>query len=277
MDDNFYSKEEWIKMKNRERDATYRKIDTSANNTLKDEKLFVQYLDLQSKFNQYSVGNILLISYQMPETTQFKDKEGWAKIGAKVNTYAKGFTILEPTNPYVKEDGTKATYYNPKKMYDITQTDAKQSDIAKTYTDNSILKALISDSKVQIEVVDEIDGVNTGASYKEAENKLYICRGMEIPYMFQSISSEIAKSELQNTGKNTLNDFESYCISYMICKKYGIDVSNYNFDVLPQEIKNMDCKGFRYELGMLRDTFNNINSKMENSLEKNAKNKDKER
>lgn len=110
-----YNKEDWARRKNQERDETYRKIDLSAERALKDEKLFVQYLNIQSRFSSYSVGNSLLISLQRPDTTLFRDKEGWNKNGVQIKPYEKGFVILEPSSPYVKPDGTKATYYNPKK------------------------------------------------------------------------------------------------------------------------------------------------------------------
>ena len=272
-----YNKEEWIKRKNRERDETYRKIDISAEKTLKDEKLFKQYLDIQSRFASYSVGNVLLISLQMPNVTVFKDKDAWNKKGINLKDNAKSFVILEPSSPYERPDGTKATYYNPKKMYDISQTDSKPSDKAKVYGTEELLRAFIHDCPTTIKCVDELKDNTLGAEYDKTEDILYICKGLDENVMFQAISSELAKISMNNREENVLLDFESYCVSYMICKKYGIDVSNYNFDVLPPEVQEMNVTQFREELGVIRDAMLDVDLRINNNLEKNQKNKEHER
>lgn len=272
-----YNKEEWIKRKNRERDETYRKIDISAEKTLKDEKLFKQYLDIQSRFASYSVGNALLISLQMPNVTVFKEKDAWNKKGINLKDNAKSFVILEPSSPYERPDGTKATYYNPKKMYDISQTDSKPSDKAKVYGTEELLRAFIHDCPTTIKCVDELKDNTLGAEYDKTEDILYICKGLDENVMFQAISSELAKISMNNREENVLLDFESYCVSYMICKKYGIDVSNYNFDVLPPEVQEMNVTQFREELGVIRDAMLDVDLRINNNLEKNQKNKEHER
>ena len=272
-----YNKEEWIKRKNRERDELYRKIDISAEKTLKDEKLFKQYLDIQSRFSSYSVGNALLISLQMPNTTIFKEKAAWNKKGINLKDDAKSFEILEPSSPYERPDGTKATYYNPKKMYDISQTDSKPSDKAKVYGTEELLRAFIHDCPTTIKCVDELKDNTLGAEYDKTEDILYICKGLDENVMFQAISSELAKISMSDSEENVLLDFESYCVSYMICKKYGIDVSNYNFDVLPPEVQEMNVTQFREELGVIRDAMLDVDLRINNNLEKNQKNKEHER
>lgn len=274
---NNYNKEEWIKRKNRERDETYRKIDMSAEKTLKDKNLFKQYLDLQSRFSSYSVGNVLLISSQMPNTTIFKDKDGWNKKGVNLKENAKSFVILEPSSPYERPDGTKATYYNPKKMYDISQTDSKPSDKAKVYGTEELLRAFIHNYPVEIKSVDELKDNTLGAEYDKQDNVIYACRGLDENVLLQSLASEFAKISMIDREENVLLDFESYCVSYMICKKYGVDVSNYNFDVLPPEVSEMNVTQFREELSAIRDAMLDVDSRITENLEKSQKNKDYER
>lgn len=274
---NTYNKEEWINKKNKERDATYRKIDLSARLTMKEGTLFKQYLDIQSKFIDYSVGNALLISLQMPETTIFKDRENWKKIGVNVKDKAKGFKILEPSSPYTRQDGTKATYYNPKEMFDISQTDGKPSDKAKVYSDAELLKAFITNCPVDIKPVDELADGSHGAEYNKEDNLLYICRGIEPKIMFQSVLSELARISMEDKEQNDFTDFECYCVSYMLCQKYGIDTSNYKFENLPEEIKGMSATEFRKELDNIRSTMIDINSRIKDNLEKNPKMKQYER
>ena len=66
----------------------------------------------------------------------------------------------------------------------------------------------------------------------------------------------------------------------MICKKQDIDVSNYDFNDIPESFKNLSSKEIRKELGEIKESveeFNNrINQFME-SISKHSKNKDYER
>lgn len=270
----FVSKGEWIQRKNQERDECYEKIEESANITKNDGKMFKQYLDIQSRFNNYSVGNSLLISLQMPTTTVFKDKENWNKSGVTINENAISFKILEPSSPIEKPDGTKATYYNPKEMYDISQTDAKPKDNTILYSDKELLKAFIQNCPAKVIVVDELEDKTLGAKYDVNRDILYVCRGMDTNILFQSISYEFSKILRKDDEINSnLIDFEAYCTSYMICKKYGKSVSNYNFNKLPQELKDMDVKDFRTELSTIRNSMNDIVIQLDEYLNKSQRNK----
>ena len=67
-----YNKEEWIEFKKQEKQDVYALIDTTAEKIVSDGQEFKKYLDTQSKFEQYSVGNTLLVTAQMPEAIQRK-------------------------------------------------------------------------------------------------------------------------------------------------------------------------------------------------------------
>ena len=61
-----------------------------------------------------------------------------------------------------------------------------------------------------------------------------------------------------------------------ICKKYGIDVSNYAFNDLPSGITSQkEGKGIRMELDKIRDNFEKVNSRMLDYFEMNSKEKNK--
>jgi hypothetical protein len=53
-------------------------------------------LDSQSKFDNYSVGNALLVTAQMPQATQLRDYESWKNAGAYLKKFPKYVKILEP-------------------------------------------------------------------------------------------------------------------------------------------------------------------------------------
>ena len=94
-----YNKEEWIEFKKQEKQDVYALIDATAEKIISDGQEFKKYLDTQSKFEQYSVGNTLLVTAQMPEATMLRDYESWIKqITNNVNIpngdWGKSYTYL---------------------------------------------------------------------------------------------------------------------------------------------------------------------------------------
>ena len=79
--------EKWAEEKNSERQWAYQTQDEMATKITEDSKLYQTYLDVQSKFPTYSVGNALLVTAQNPKATQLKDVKTWKK--EKVNFAGK--------------------------------------------------------------------------------------------------------------------------------------------------------------------------------------------
>lgn len=264
---------EWIERKNKERDECYKKIEETAKQTKYNSKLFKQYLDIQTRFDKYSVGNALLISLQMPNATNFKTKEDWQKINITVNQNAKSFKILEPSSPIQCANGKKATYYNPKDMYDITQTNAKASDKAVLYSDEKFLKALIHICPAKVKAIDELEN-NLGVKFDEDQNILYVCRGMDTSKLFQTFTIELSKLIQDKSNiEDKLGNFGNYCVSYMICKKYGKTVENYNFENIPPQIQQMSVTDFRAELTTMKYMMNKIAKQIDEVISYKAPNR----
>lgn len=91
-----YNKEEYAEYKRKEKEQIYELIDKTAEKIVTNGKEFKQFLDSQSKFEQYSVGNALLVTTQMPQATQLRDYDSWEKAGAYLKKYPKFVKILEP-------------------------------------------------------------------------------------------------------------------------------------------------------------------------------------
>ena len=99
---------------------------------------------------------------------------------------------------------------------------------------------------------------------------------MERELLFQSLSQELASIEMRQESESEYKEFKGYCISYMICKRYGIDVSNYDFDILPEEIRTLSTgKDIRAELDTIRMDYEKINDRIAEQFEKSAKEQNK--
>lgn len=272
-----FNKEEWVKKKQEEKSKAYEMIDKAAKEIVESPEKFKQYLDIQARFDKYSIGNALLIVEQMPTAKQIKDYDSWKEAGAYINKNAKAITILEPGDSYTKADGTTSVSFNPKKVFDISQTNAKQNEKNNQYDDKIMLKAFLHECPVDIKAVDELSDINKGAEWNKEDNVLYIRRGLESPIIFNVVATELAKVGLETTGNQEMDNFKSYCASYLVCRKHNIDVSSFNFDNLPETLKNMNTADIRNTLGDIRGTMEDINSRMSNyfeSISKSSKNKD---
>ena len=269
-----YNKNNNWKEQNRKRNEAYKKIDDMSFKLSKDGNLFTQYLNILSRFEKYSVGNCMLILETEPNAMQIKEKQDWIDRGYELIQDAKSITILEPN----KANGK--VYYNPKEEYDISQTNAPIPE-EREYTDKDILLALFKDCKAKREVVDVLPNGEKGAEYVENENKLYMCRGLKSDYLLKTVIQEIARMEMQGVENGEMKEFKTYCISYMICKKYGLETSQFDFSNLPNDLSSKEKgKDIRVELDDIRTNFTTINSKIVSYFEQEAKsrkNKEQER
>lgn len=268
---NYKPKNNWKEQQNKDRQAVYDTMDRMATIVGNDSTKFQEYLDIQSRFAKYSVGNCLVILEKAPNSTQIKDKQSWNEKGIGLKENAKAIKILEPS----KNNGR--TYYNAKDVFDITQTNsAKKEETAINYGDRKLLEALLFDCKVPRKAVDTLQSGEIGSEYNKNENILYVCKGMDRETLFQTLCQEMGNIEMQDEENSNIKSFRSYCISYMICKRYGIDVSNFNFENLPQEITSKkEPKEIRLEIDKIRNSFEKINNRMTDYFDMSSKEKNK--
>ena len=267
---NNNQKNNWKDEQNKIRQEIYDTMERMAVIVGNDGEKFKEYLNIQSAFVKYSVGNSLVILEKQPNATQIKDKASWNEKGIELNSGAKGINILEP------KVSNNITYYNPKTVYDISETNSKEIKQTIKYGDRLLLEALLHNCTVPRKAVEQLPNGTIGSEYDKDNNILYVCKNMDRETLFQTLSQEMGNIELLNEEDSNMKNFISYCTSYMICKKYGIDVSNFNFDNLPQEISSQeDGKGIRKELEKIRSTFEKVNSRMLDYFDMNNKDKNK--
>lgn len=278
-EDAAFDKEAWAAKKQEKRNELYSLADQTAAEISKDVDKFKQFLDVQSRFDRYSSTNALLILAQMPEATQLKDFDGWKDAGVSVQRKPRSVKILEPGKEYTREDGTRGTSFEVKRVYDVSQTRGRlRSSPNKKPDDRTLLKALINRSPVPIQTVDSLPN-NMGALYDHDQQVIFVCRGMGAEDIFRSVSKELAHAEIAGMREDyNRNDaaFQAYSASYLLCKRYGVDVSDYNFSRLPASFRESNPQQVRETLTEIRDTANQISTRMYRALEQNRAPKAKE-
>lgn len=271
-----FDKAEWAAAKQAQRNEAYGLIDTTCEKMMTDGGTFRQYLDVQGRFDRYSVNNAILVSAQKPEATQLKEKAAWKQSRVYVNKDAQKVVILEPSKEYTRDDGSKAVGYNAKEVFDVSETSAKdrqQPQEAKTMRE--LVSAMIDASPVDFQPVAELE---IPAYYDSSQQVIFVRQGLSEEQLFVSMAKEVSAAvfDFKHNESRDASEFKAYCVAYMVSSRYGVDTRGFSFDRLPKEFEGMDTQVFKGELGSMRDVLGEIQSDMYKSMEKNKPPKSKE-
>ena len=274
-----FDKEQWAAQKQAQRKEAYELIDNTCSEMMVSGDSFRQYLDVQGRFDRYSVNNAILVSAQMPEATQLKEKAAWKQSRVYVDKDAQKVVILEPSKEYTRGDGSKAVGYNAKEVYDISETSAKDRQEAQEKKSmRELVSALIDASPVPFVPVADLE---MPAYYDSEQQNIFIRTGLNEEQLFVSMAKEVSAAvfDFKHNESREVSEFKSYCVAYMVSSRYGVDTRGFNFSRLPKELAETDTQAFKGELGSMRDVLGEIQSEMYKSMEKNkpAKSKEQER
>ncbi|MEY8509721.1 hypothetical protein AALA78_16070 [Lachnospiraceae bacterium 42-17] len=271
-----FDKAEWAAAKQAQRNEAYGLIDATCEKMMTDGGTFRQYLDVQGRFDRYSVNNAILVSAQKPEATQLKEKSAWKQSRVYVNKDAQKVVILEPSKEYTRDDGSKAVGYNAKEVFDVSETSAKdrqQPQEAKTMRE--LVSAMIDASPVDFQPMAELE---IPAYYDSSQQMIFIKTDLSEEQLFVSMAKEVSAAvfDFKHNESRDASEFKAYCVAYMVSSRYGVDTRGFDFDKLPKEFEGMDTQVFKGELGSMRDVLGEIQSDMYKSMEKNKPPKSKE-
>lgn len=269
-----YSKEDWIRQKNENKALAYEMLET-ATEELNNPDTVMAYFDIQSKFDRYSVSNALLVAYQYPEATRLCDSKTWQKNHVFINKGETGIIILEPGKEYTNDKGKTVIPYNAKKVFDISQTNARPRQQIKSKPDvRVVVKAMIKTSPIPVEISNQLpDEVN--AIYQPGAKKIFIKQGLDGDEIVRSLSKEIAFARLDNGDFNRENlEFKAQAISFIITSRAGFEPKP--ITALSDKFISLEAKEKRAELSQVRDHANTISNSIKKSLEpKNKEHSDR--
>ena len=246
----------------------------------KEGGLFQAYLDVQARFDLYSVSNAILIAAQCPEATRLADFDSWKARGMYVRRGADAITILEPGKEYQRDDGSVGVSYNVRKVFDISQTRAAQRPAPAVVRDERLLlKALMNNAPCRFAISNELpESINV--AYHPQEHTVYIRQGLDAPTIFRGLAQELARAHMDRDGITCDSpDFTAYSVSYMLCRRNGVPVEGFSFERLPESYAGMDTRALRAEVGIMRDVAGSITADMNRlfaAQEKAQKNRDDE-
>ena len=265
------SKEEFAAKMKAERERLSELAGQTEMEIASDGGTFQQYLGSLAHFERYSAQNTLLIFAQRPDAQKIGDFDHWKEAETPVRRNETGFYIFEPGKEYQREDGSTGVSMNLKRMFDISQTEARDNPHPEPARDTrTLLKSLMSNSPSPIKLVDSLkEGV--GARYDTQSGAIEVVRGLAGDSLFRCLSQEVSYSTLDRLivamPQKSDKDFIAYAAAYTICTKYGIDTKGFDFSNTPEYFAGRDGKEVRGEIKTIRDAVNNVATRMARGLE----------
>lgn len=259
-------REKFKEKKRAELEALYDAVNEEMLMITEDPEKFSAYLRVQARFNRYTVTNAILLLRQFPDAQKLKTFEGWKRDGASVKRGEKSISILEPYS-YTKADGSMGKGFRIKKLFDISQTDLKQSPapFLSGVSSRSLLRALLEASPVESEAVDTLDH-GKDAVYDQEKQKIYIRRMLEPDDFFRAAAVAIAEAKLAEQGSSQEElRTKAEAAAFMLCVKYGIDPGSLRVK-MTGETARMEIKDIKAELSEIRNAVTGIADRADESI-----------
>lgn len=199
---------------------------------------FRAYLDVQSRFHNYSWHNCLLIYGQRPDATQVAGYQTWRKLGRQVRRGERGITILAPC-PWKRseadEDGTErvvqGVWFKPVHVFDIAQTDGEAvptfdvPDVVQA-ADRLLdaLQAVALARGIRLAFVD----LQPGHYGTSKGGTVEIAKGLASGHAAKTLAHELAHEALHKADRTgltrTVAELEAEAVAYVVCRHCGLDV-----------------------------------------------------
>ena len=259
-------REKFKEKKRAELEALYDAVNEETLMIAEDPEKFSAYLRIQARFDRYTVTNAILLLHQFPDAQKLKTFEGWKREGASVKRGEKSISILEPYS-YTKADGSMGKGFRIKKLFDISQTDLKQSPapFLSGVSSRSLLRALLEASPVESEAVDTLDH-GKDAVYDQEKQKIYIRRMLEPDDFFRAAAVAIAEAKLAEQGSSQEElRTKAEAAAFMLCVKYGIDPGSLRVKMTGATAR-MEIKDIKAELSEIRNAVTGIADRADESI-----------
>lgn len=232
-----------------------------------DSEQFKSFLDMMSKFHNYSLNNIHFLKMQNPNVSQVASFNKWktdfertVKKGSKALKIWVPYQVktkisanqnelsFSPSENEMEEKEVTVTRFKLGNVFDVSQTEGKELPKAineltgsvKDYEDlYRAAKAVSMDNQVSINF-EEIKREGANGYYSPNENRIVISKGLKgQEHILKTIFHEMAHSDLHR-GTNAQYGDDQYrkqelqaeSVAYVVANHFGFDTSSYSFGYL---------------------------------------------
>ncbi|MCR0507547.1 ArdC-like ssDNA-binding domain-containing protein [[Clostridium] innocuum] len=264
-----FNKEEFAQKMQERRDHLFTLAAEQTEKTITSPSVYMDYLNMQSHFHQYTPTNVLLILAQSPHATEIRSFAKWQENKCSIRKGEKGFDILEPGKEYQRDDGSTAIGYDPRCMFDVSQLKNPPTPVPqKQYSTEELVSAMVYKLPLEVKFIEHND-ILPAVSYSDTDKSLIIQKEISEHELLEGLATELCFAQLaENYSYDRMElNFPAKSAAYMLCKKYNIEVSDTSFT---NDVKDFfdgyepnDVKGY---LAEIKRTFKDVDERMEHGL-----------
>lgn len=267
--------DDYKEMKQQEKNEVFEMLSASTQK-LQDPEALKNYLDMQGKFLNLSVSNVLLIMEQKPEASWMRSFDDWKRDGISMNRGEKGVMILESTF-YQKRDGSMGKSSKVGRLFDISQTTAADRNVQMPQYKN-VTDAIQYNLPVPLLPSQDIPG-GYKVYFSPEDNRILVSEELTGKELFAGIARESAVAAMTLDGEKSRNDVlpAAEMASYMLAKRYGVEAPDVDFAKIAEHFPGMEEKDVRKELNEARFFAENIDQRVQEHQSKQRESKEAER
>lgn len=263
------SKEEFSQMMKERREGLYTLAAQQVEKTITSPASYLQYLNKQSHFHQYTPTNVMLIMAQAPNATEIRSFAKWQENKCSIRRGESGFDILEPGKEYQKDDGSMAIGYDPRRMFDVSQlkkapTPAPQ----RQYRSDELISAMVYKLPLEVNFI-ENNTEKPAVEYSDTDKSLIIQKGISEQELLEGFATELCFAQFaQNYSYDRQEaDFPAKSAAYMLCKKYGIEMSDSSFaNGVHDFFEGYEPNEIKRDLENIKRLFKDVDERMEHGM-----------
>jgi antirestriction protein ArdC len=206
-----------------------------------DSETFRRYLEAQSRFHQYSWGNVLLILLQRPDATRIAGYRTWRSMGRYVRRGERGIRIIVPYShrhepEFEDQEPTVFTCFRSGAVFDISQTEgAPLPEVQVPELQGNQGLALFR----KLETLAILEGLKvrrgharlTGEmmGFYEPGAKAIFLREASLRQMTKTLAHELAHHFGGGTSSNPEEETCAEAVAYVVCARFGLDTGERSF------------------------------------------------
>ncbi|MDI6737995.1 MAG: ImmA/IrrE family metallo-endopeptidase [Nanoarchaeota archaeon] len=201
----------------------------------KKSDFFKDYLNIMSRFWDYSPYNQLLIYLQMPSALRVAGFYKWKQLGRNVMKGSKAIRILAPAKSRkIKEDKEeKITYFRPVSVFDISQTEGKplpDIDIEAEGQTEGIIENLLHFCQEQNFNV-TFEELREGLHGYTSNNSIAINKNKSNNTQISALLHEIAHALLHKNSSlsKEQKEIQAEAVAYVAARHFNIETKSFNY------------------------------------------------
>lgn len=203
-----------------------------------NEQAYKKFLDIWERFtlspvegsHGAGVRNAALIYNQCPEAVFLQTFAEYGEKNARIQKDSLAVDIFLPQT--VERDGKATTYYNPVKVFDVSQTNAKIPLPERPVLEElQVIQAIANTELFAIDITENLpDGLD--AAYIPNINSAWVRDGLNAADTTVALLTEFGHYQLSQAKdyiRNPESVFVACSTAYVLAKHYGLDTKEMNF------------------------------------------------